>query len=231
MPFADDPLQPICLTNPEHIDRIEAILENDRPSLVVIDSLRGSHSDDENSSRVSAVLQTLAALAEQSGVAFVVVHHTRKMHRDETIDANSSRGSNAITALARSQLAIDKPDPNSDWCRVRVLKENLGLKPQPVGFLITATGLQFGQAPAKPRTETAKDRARQFLEANMRAGVWYSAKSLLQDAEQNGLSPESIHARKNRWALRCRTTSERSKAGGSGDCQGEPTFRQDSTPF
>ena len=76
------------------------------------------------------------------------------MREGEEIAADSSRGSNAIVAMVRSQLGIDKPDKDSDWCRLQMLKENLGLRPKPIGFRVTSKGIEFGEAPEKPDKET-----------------------------------------------------------------------------
>ena len=64
----------------------------------------------------------------------------------EEVSANSSRGSNAILALFRAQIGFDKPDPDSDWVRVRMLKQNLGLAPEAIGMQITSSGLEFGDS-------------------------------------------------------------------------------------
>ena len=163
VPFKDDPLLPINLTCAEHIERIEAVINRYRIKLVVIDSLRGAHGGDENSSQVAQVLQNLAAIAERTKAAVVIVHHTRKMALDEEMHADLSRGSNALVAMVRSQLGIDKPDKDSDWCRLQMLKENLGLKPRPIGFRIGSKGLEFGESPEKPRKRTQKDEAEEWL--------------------------------------------------------------------
>ncbi|MGZ7274461.1 AAA family ATPase, partial [Streptococcus pyogenes] len=87
-------------------------------------SLRGAHDGDENCSRVGKLVKRLVGLAERTGCAVVLIHHTRKLGQGEAVSANASRGSNAILAMVRSQIGIDKPDPKSDWCRVQMLKEN-----------------------------------------------------------------------------------------------------------
>lgn len=186
LPFADDPLAAVNLTNGKHLERIELLINHHQIKLVVIDSLRGGHGDDENNSRVGRVLQALASIAERTNAAIVVVHHTKKLMVDEEITANSSRGSNAILAMMRSQIGIDRPDPKSKWCRVRVLKENLGIAPQPVGFLVTENGLKFGPAPEKPRKQTQKDDAEEWLRDRMKPGKAYVASEILAEAMQHG---------------------------------------------
>ncbi|HQZ65467.1 MAG TPA: AAA family ATPase [Planctomycetaceae bacterium] len=197
VPFADDPLRPINLTDPKHLQRIEDAVNNYKTPLVVIDSLRGAHDGDENSSGVTKVLQSLGGIAERTSAAIVIIHHTRKLQFDEDLTANSSRGSNAILAMVRSQMGIDKPDKTGEWCRLQMLKENLGIKPNPIGFRISTKGIEFGLAPAKPRTETQRDKAEDWLRANMKPGVWHSAGTLTADAEDDGFSETALRRARN----------------------------------
>ena len=138
------------------------------------------------------MLQSLGGIAERTKAAIVIVHHTRKLSFDEELSANSSRGSNAILAMVRSQLGIDRPDKDSDWCRLQMLKENLGLRPRPVGFRISSKGLEFGEAPQKPKKETQQDRAKDWLHEHMEPGKWYPAGELLDDAKQFGYSTNAV---------------------------------------
>ncbi len=64
LPF-DDPLATVNLADAEHLERIEKLVNDYKVKLVVVDSLRGGHNDDENNSRVGRVLQQLAAIAER----------------------------------------------------------------------------------------------------------------------------------------------------------------------
>jgi len=176
--FKDDPLRPVDLTNASHLEQIEAQITRHRIKAVFIDSLRSGHDRDENSSQVGRVLQRLAEIAERTKAAIIIIHHTKKIFPGEGITANSSRGSNAITAMIRALIGIDWPDPNGKWCRVRVLKENLGLAPTPIGFQVTHKGLEFGPAPQRPRRETEKGAAEDWLRANMLPGRWYPSREI-----------------------------------------------------
>jgi hypothetical protein len=198
LPFAEDPLMAVSLTCDEHIARIEAIISKRQIRLVVIDSLRGSHTEDENNSRISGPLQSLAAIAERTGAAVVVIHHAKKLALDEELSANSSRGSNAIIGTFRSFIGISRPDPNSKWCRVSVLKENLGKAPEPFGFIVTDDGVEFGSAPMKPHRQTKRDLAEHFLKQVMQPGKWYAAKDLISDADdQQGIEKTALHRAKD----------------------------------
>jgi hypothetical protein len=192
LPFDDDPLRTVTLTNVGDLERIEALIGTYKTKLVVIDSLRGGHDSDENSSQVGRVLQSLAAVAERTRAALVVVHHSRKLSPDEDVSANSSRGSNAIFAYFRSMIGIDRPDPDGPWSRVRMLKQNLGLAPKPIGFRVTDTGLEFGPAPVRPEKETEKGKAADWLRERLRSGEAHNANEVIEEAKQLGFTERTV---------------------------------------
>ena len=213
LPF-ENPLLTLSLTEPNHLNRVEQLIESYQLRLVVVDSLRGGHGGDENSSGVmSIVLQTLAGIAERTACAIVVIHHTRKLTIKEEISANSSRGSNAIFAMMRSQIGIDRPDPTAPRkCRVRVLKENLGIAPPPLGFEIKESGLAFGTPPTKPRPLTAQGMAENFLRAVMKPGVWTSSKKVSAEAEKRGISSATLQRAREKLGI-VKTNIRESKNG------------------
>lgn len=192
VPFEDDVLRPINLADDEHIDQIELAVNRYKIKLVVIDSLRGAHSGDENSSKVAEVLSSLAAIAERTRCAVVIIHHTRKIQADQEISADSSRGSNAITAMVRSQLGIDRPNKDSEWCRLQMLKENLGIRPQPIGFHISSTGVEIGATPTKPVKKTKQDEAAEWLADYMKPNKWFVATEVAKDAIDFGFSNSTL---------------------------------------
>ncbi len=192
VPFPDDPLRPINLSNPADMERVEAVICRYKTPLVVVDSFRGAHSEDENSSRIAQVLQSLTTIAERTKAAIVVIHHTKKMGPDEEMSANSGRGSNAFLAMVRCQIALDRPDPKGEWRRVRVLGENLGTAPRPVGFRFVEGGLEFGDAPTKPHRPTEQDAAEDWLRQHMKAGKKYRASEVLAEAQQHGHANRTV---------------------------------------
>lgn len=163
-----DVLDTLKIDDDDDVDILRETVRVHKPEMVVIDSLRGSHRMDENNSGVVEVMESLAALARDSNVAIVVVHHTRKVFAGEKVTADTARGSNALTAIPRSVIAMDKPDSKSEWIRVSVVKSNVAKLPEPFGVLIKATGLQFGPAPVPSKEEkepSALDKAMEFLKA------------------------------------------------------------------
>lgn len=188
VPFANDPLNSLSLEDQSHLKRIERLINDYQIPLVVVDSLRGAQTGDENSSAIANVLGNLAAIAERTRAAIVVIHHSRKLNEDESLSANSSRGSNGIAAMARVMIGIDKPDPNSEWCRVRMVKNNIGLSPDPFGFEVTGSGVKFGEAPQPPRKGSGKTSAKEWLRNRLKSGKWASAKKIQDEAKAAGIS-------------------------------------------
>ncbi len=190
--FLDGPLKVIDIANDEHINRIFDVVCRYKARLVAVDSFRGAYDGNENDSTIGPKLQKLAMIAEQTNTSVLVIHHTKKIGLDEEMTANSGRGSNAFLAMVVCQWAIDQPDPDSDWRRLRVLGENLGIAPPPIGFRISDTGVEFGLAPERLRKETTKDKAGDFLKDHMKPGKWYPCAELLEDAKQFGFSVNAI---------------------------------------
>jgi hypothetical protein len=184
-----DLLTPVDLTNPFHLNRIERAIVRHKCPLVVIDSLRGAHGREENDSKIAGLLQPLVEMAQRTGAAIILVHHARKLGFDEDLCANSSRGSNAIQASFLAQIGVDRPDPNSPWRRVRMLKENLGLAPEPWGFLPWDGGLEIGAAPVRPvkdRVPKRRNEAAEWLRERMTPGAWCEAAVLEKEATAKG---------------------------------------------
>jgi hypothetical protein len=89
------------------IERLRELILRTKSPLVVIDSLRSAHGGDENSSGAMAqACHPLANLAQETGTAVVVVHHTKKLGEGQQVCMDSARGSNVGVALARSVIAL-----------------------------------------------------------------------------------------------------------------------------
>jgi AAA domain len=216
-PFANEPFRRVDLDSNADIRRIFDVVCRYAAPLVVVDSFRGAHRGDENSSRCGAGLQKLAEIAERTGAAVHVIHHTGKLPPGVDISANNARGSNVYLAMVRCLVGIDFPDPNQDrknpWRRVRMLLESFGASPLAHGFRWGVGCLEMGRAPQRPereKRETGKDRAEDWLRVRMRPGVWYPAVDITAEAEAAGFSPTGTLQRA-KAALRVQTR----KGGGS----------------
>ena len=159
----------------------------------MIDSLRGGHAEDENSSKIFYILKSLAEIAERTKAAIIVIHHPKKpLFEGDELTANSSRGSNAIVAMFRSMLGVTHPDPKSDWCRLCMLKENLGIKPKPVGYLVTDTGIEIGEPPQKAKRVSALSEAADWLADLLASGKPRLVSEIEEEAGEVGHSMMTI---------------------------------------
>lgn len=88
---------PFDILNPEHLLLLRDELRNHMPELVIVDTLRESHSADENdSTEMQAVVAALVAATQPS--ALCVISHARKPSQDENFSLmNDNRGSSYIT--------------------------------------------------------------------------------------------------------------------------------------
>ena len=203
LPFKDDPLASVNLLDDEHLARIEQLVCRYKPLAVFVDSLRQLTTTPTRTTAVSArCYRTSERLPSRTKAAVIVVHHSRELEVGGEISANSSRGSNAILALFRAQLGFDKPDPDNPWTRkCAVLKENLGLAPEPFGMRVTDRGLEFGEPPTKPDKETQKAKAVEWLREYLRDGKWHLRNDVMADAAQFDLSANAIQRAPKSWAL------------------------------
>lgn len=114
------------------------------PALIVVDSLSSISTRSENSVEdLRSVLFFLVELAHDTDCALVLVHHVRKPARkteNKPITMNDLRGSNHIIAMARSVIGMDMITEDQNGPRsVRILKTNLGPKPNPLSVKFEST--------------------------------------------------------------------------------------------
>ena len=163
-PFSNPFIQ-VNLEDANHQAAVTAAAQRDDIRMIVIDSLRGSHRGDENSSELVNLVLYLAALARDTNKPVIATHHLRKKSAfDGELTQDRLRGSSAIVQPARLIMGLDTPDPEQpDNKRLSVLKSNLAAKPKPIGVTINETGIIFGDAPEAPRAESANDKAIKLL--------------------------------------------------------------------
>jgi len=155
----------VNLEDTNHQAAVTAAAQRDDVRMIVIDSLRGSHRGDENSSELMNLGLYLAGLARDTNKPVIATHHLRKKSAfDGELTQDRLRGSSAIVQPARLIMGLDTPAPQQpDNKRLSVLKSNLAAKPKPIGVTINETGIIFGEAPEAPRAESANDKAINLL--------------------------------------------------------------------
>ncbi len=147
------------LTDSYDRQRIETVAGLPSIALVVVDSLSGGHTLDENSSQTGAVMQWLSSLAKKTGKPFLIVHHMNKSgmgKSDEPPTLSAIRGSTALLQHARVIWTLDCPDATrSSELRLACAKSNLAQKPKPIRIDIDTLGrLQWLGGYESPHDET-----------------------------------------------------------------------------
>ena len=163
--IGDNPITDVELDLTEHQDQVTDMANWPDVRLIVVDSLRGAHRGDENSSSIE-VVKWLAQLARDTNKPVLLTHHLRKrglLDLDGTISLDRVRGSSAIIQTSRVVWAIDRPDIETEARRLSVIKSNLTRFPVSVGLEISDAGVEFGEAPEKPHEDTPTERAMDLL--------------------------------------------------------------------
>jgi hypothetical protein len=202
----DDPLSEIALDNTEHMRRVEELAAHPQVRMVVVDSLRGANSGDENSSETMGVVKRLAQLARDVAKPVVLTHHLRKrgiQEPREGITLDRVRGSSAIVQPARVIWAIDTPDAGKkDVRRLSVIKSNVSAPPAPLGMTIGEHGIVIQDAPEPSRRETLQSQATALLLGLLAAGP-KRATELREEVESAGIS----------WSAAQRASQARAEEG------------------
>lgn len=152
--------------NEEHRDHLWHLMAQPHVKLGIIDSLSGIHLGKESDAEMQRIILPFAELTRDTSKVLILNHHLNKPPHGQTdvLTLARVRGSGTITQTARIVWGIDKPDPHQpDTRRIKMLKTNLGAKPDPLGFTIDAAGITFCEAPEEARKETQVDRAADML--------------------------------------------------------------------
>lgn len=191
VPWPDDPLRAVNLDDADHMLRIEYLGRHEGCKVIVIDSLTGAQDNDENGTKIGTRLGALAAIAEAVKASILIAHHARKSSDSQNIKASDSRGSGTTYSYCIAQLGIDRPDPKSKQCRVKVMKENLGLEPEPVGFLITNAGIEYGEAP-QVKSSSKPSNVAEWLKSYMGIDCWTLAEKVYEQVDKKEWSRASV---------------------------------------
>ena len=103
--------------NMSQLPQLEAYLEDFRPDLVIVDSLRRiNHGSEisENSAEFADNIYTLKETLQRYGASGILIHHSNK--DSEALGVNKLRGSSAIAGAVWGTITLDhipKPDPNN----------------------------------------------------------------------------------------------------------------------
>ena len=186
---------------PESDRLIQEILKDQPVRLVIVDSLSGAHTENENKAqKMKPLMVIFQKWAAEYSCAVVIVHHPNKKHQlnlAQRLDLDRLRGSSVIAASARSVLAVDivkdKESAEGDLHRLYQLKNNLGRRTDSdLFFRVKDDGLHFVEPspvllasfiPAESKMEQAKR-----IIAEMLADGSKSAKEMEQRLRSEGIS-------------------------------------------
>ena len=206
----DNPMMDIKLDKPEHAAAIAEMAMRPDVLMIVVDSLRGAYSKDENSSEIAEATKWLAQLARDSGKPVFLSHHLRKrglLDSGDGVGIDRLRGSSSILQFARLIWALDTPDPDHrELKRLSVIKSNLARFPEPIGVMID-NEITFTEAPETPRTETIGGRAIDLLLSLLQGGP-QTADDIQREFDQAGISLATMKRAKQKLGVISRKDAE-----------------------
>lgn len=214
-PFAD-PLEEFQITNPEHRRALEDAMRDERVRLVVIDSLSGGFTGDENSSSMVQVLKPLALLARDTGVPIILTHHLNKDSfetKNNPVTMDRIRGATAILQVTRHVIGIYAPKSPGPYVRgLTIVKTNLGVTAAPLKYTMEdhrllpwsdpesangAAAMQDDDGPV-PKGVSKPDgkKAEQFLLNVLTDGSKHPVADIVKEAEKLGISEGQLNRAK-----------------------------------
>jgi RecA/RadA recombinase len=113
LPIAFSIMKVINLSDPSWEEPLREVIAQQKPELVVLDSLVRIHRGDENqSTEMAKLFATLTKFREEFGCAFVITHHLRKRVQQSKLNTLEQRlrGSSDIAAYADTVLGLDRVD-------------------------------------------------------------------------------------------------------------------------
>lgn len=215
LPIIDgDMLAQPDIWNPDHRQQILNLIEAKEPKLVVLDSLGSASSHGENRKEdVAPLMEFFAMMARDYGTSTLIVHHLRKTSINEPpeVSLGRVRGSSAITALARTVIALDKPQ--KDGARLSIIKTNISKPAQPLAlrFVDDERG-DLGSIAYEPYVPPTAKRLKKevvadWLEAELSTcDSALDLKDLVDRGEANGYTRQNLYAAKEVLGDRIRVT-------------------------
>ena len=208
----------------------DLLTENPSIKLVIIDPISSylGNVKMEKEQEVRRVLGSLAQLAEETGVTFLLVMHFNK--RWDVSALHRVTGAVAMTGVARATwVCAPDPESNTDECLLMPTKMNVGKRVCGLRYGIEEKQLSYGPAPVIVWRGTTNITADQALSAKPETGRLTKAKEWLAEylvsdtpatqvyaaAKTAGISERTLKRAKNDLAIE----SERCSDGLSQDPQ------------
>lgn len=197
-PF-DDSLLDINLSDPKDRNQLEKIATLSQVKVIVVDSLKGANTGEENDSKIFEIVKFLAELARDTEKIVILIHHLRKkgLGGDDIISLDHIRGSSAITQTTRMVWAINSKSNGSKENSFQVIKSNLGEFPAAIGFQITEDGVEFFEPSESSGKHSQVREAEEILKDILHNGS-YPARDIEILASKKGIAMRTFNkAKKN----------------------------------
>ncbi|MGI9048030.1 MAG: AAA family ATPase [Rubrobacteraceae bacterium] len=218
------------LSIPQDLSLIEQGIRRVKAALVVVDPLMaflGSDVDSNKDQHVRRALTPLAALAERTGAAVLVVRHLNKASGGNALYRGG--GSIGIIGAARSGLLVAK-DPQDDSRRVLApQKSNLSEPAPSLVFTLeaadngavrvswrgesTLNASKLLSAPADEEGRSAQAEARDFLTDLLEAGP-VPSDEVQKEARAAGIAESTLRRAKSSLGVKAEREGEPGKRGG-----------------
>lgn len=116
----------IKIDNEEHIRKLRELLDKEKPSLVILDSLVRLHSGEENSAtEIARAFSGMRKLVDNDRAIIVIHHHRKPRNAGKKSNSQSIRGSSDILAAVDTHLAIDREETE-----ITVTQSKMRLQPE-----------------------------------------------------------------------------------------------------
>ncbi len=200
----------------------EKLQENPRIRLIIIDPLAGymgSTRTHENAA-TRAVLERLAAIAQQRDVAILCVSHNNKNENMRPL--YRSNGSIAFTGIARAVLSLEKDEQDPSYRYLSLIKSNYGVDLKSFCFIVEPTVVEVDsitidtsrikwvkrQKPEPVKNEKQIERAMALLRQQFEQTSELPAALLIEKAKKANISEASLQrGREQLGIITCKKTN------------------------
>ena len=189
---------PLMLDDSKGWANVLRTLDMTKPDIVFFDTFSSFHESDENkATEMKPIMKKLAALARDTDIAVVLVHHSRKrLAKERTLSLNQDDviGSSIFNRLVGLIIGIEPMKDNEKVLLVRQLKSwftsfssfTFELKEKFYGGMEVVTDL----APAS--VNNTKANVWDYLQTNFRKGEWFSSTQIILSEIEGNISDRTL---------------------------------------
>ncbi len=209
--LTQDPMEDVFLDNLDHRANLMALAAQDDVKLIVIDSLSGAHSRDENSGEMKEICKWLAQVARDLNIPIILTHHLRKrsaLDVGDYITIEMIRGSTTIVQNTRCVWGIDTPNPLRNECkRFYVIRLSMARMTDPLGMEVGEGTPVFGPPPGLAKPVPVIEQAAEILLEALKDGP-VASKDLKEIFEEEGVSWSTANKAKNKLGISAKLSNK-----------------------